>query len=506
MVGYRRPALLAAAVLAAIVAAWMTTCDLSERPPRQAPPGPPSYDSTSSQIGARIILPMTALESELENYVPRSLHGSGSGRRLCTNIGPIGRRCAPVRYDYEIQRRGRVTPQHVDDDTLLFSSSFEIRGTGGLEGEIARLLGVNSRPFEAAVRLDTHVDVAIDDTWCPQTDVSLSFEWASEPRVEIVDGVWVDISANVTTALEERLSELEDLVAGVLDCSLRESVARIYKVWSFPLDLPGTSLHLNVSPQDLSLTRLGIEESRLSLGGSLDAELEISSRAVSARPLPLPSPGRLEYEPTLNLELPVIADYESVQKALGEAIVGREFRIASPTGPAALRVEKLEVYPSGRKLALELHVTIDLPDNWLDTRGTVYVTGSPRIRRNHLLIENLAFTPELDNAFWAGGTRLLRKQILDRLEQLARVNLRPHLRQVERALAEAPGTKQPGVHFEVSNIEARVRRLELRAVGLVAHTRVTAHAEITVQSLPTRARQKLRRPQTPSSLEDTSSE
>src|SRR5690606_3443518 len=156
-----------------------------------------------STIGALITIPLTQAIQATNAALPRTYGQDWSnGPDACADLGALGKHCVGTKYKYKVSR-GDIAIVPVSTNAIKLSMVVSVDGQGGFRGTGAELLKLDAKNFDAAAKVDIVLTPKIGQDWCPTIEVTPSYNWTKNPRVEIVSRVNVEVSGKVDDAINE---------------------------------------------------------------------------------------------------------------------------------------------------------------------------------------------------------------------------------------------------------------------------------------------------------------
>lgn len=463
--------------------AWLQGKDalLSDAPPRRA--GVLALPPQDSAVALGLRLPFSLLGRAAERAVPAEFH-------LASEPG------ADTPYDIAI-RRGPIALAEAGGK-LRVTLALEVDGTAGTGGGLARLLGLDRNPIDAAAAVQADLTVGLDDGWCPQVQVAVDYRWTRSPRLEIFGGVWIGIEERVRGQVAEALRGLPAQVDALLPCSaVREQALALWQPRSIPVQLPAAPpLYVGIAPQSAELSEVAVEARHLRLVLGLRARTTIASVPPPKAPPgflpPLGSlpPGSAARQGRLRLSLPVRAGYDMIRDWLMREFGTRELPLETPLGTLKLRVQEIFVYPSDPAIAIDIRFAADLPGRWPDTAGRVMVSARPVLEAGgtRIRLEDITLGRDLDSWVWSLGTIAFEPQIRDWLAGAAVYDLKPvmdgALSELRRRLSDPAFTG--GLKVNLTRPTLRLERVvpENDALTILGTAEAGVEAEVTALPLP----------------------
>jgi hypothetical protein len=455
---------------------------LSNEPPRQAATLKLPDQESAVALGLR--LPLDLLRQAAERTIP-------------TTFRQTSEEGADSRYDLTIRRTSDIALSEVDG-RLRATVALALDGTVGLGGGVASLLALDAKTVDAAAEVQADLGIALDNGWCPVTEVGATYRWTRTPRLELIGGIWISIEARVRAQVEEALRSLPEQLKKLLPCSqVREQALAFWQPRSITVQLPAAPpLHVGIHPQSVGLSELVAEPRDLRLVLGLRARTSISSKPPGPLPEtflpplhPLPQ-GAAERSGRLRLSIPVRAGYDMIRDWLMKEFGGRDIPVATPLGPATLRVQEIFIYPSAPAIALAVTFSADLPGRWPDTKGRVVFSARPVLSQDgrSIRLTNLNFARSLDSVVWSVASIAFEQQIRDWLSNIAVYDLKDVM---DGAMAElrkrlSDPTFTGGLRVTLIRPSLRLQQVvpENDALTILGAAEAGVEAEITALPLP----------------------
>jgi hypothetical protein len=470
-------------------AALLSGCsrkDISERPPVDTGAGAAPIVTQPSTIGALVTIPFAQAIQATNTALP-STYGQDwtNGPDSCVNIPIVGRQCAGTRYRFNVAR-GPIAIEPVAPASIKLSVPVSVSGQGGFRGDGARLLGLDAKNFDAAAKFDIVVTPKIGADWCPSFNVVPTYAWTSNPRVEIVSRVNVDISGQVSDVLNGKIPEITRAIQSSINCDqFKAQLASVYGKRTFPIEVtPGQKMHVNLEPSAFAFSGLTVDAQAIRLAALLTAKIDVSATPLVAAPLPLPplQPIGPSAPPRISIAVPLRAPFELLQTEAQKLLGGKTFEGTSPAGSVKATVNKVEIYPTtGGKLAIGIEFDAKLPSSFLDTKGTVFVIGTPAAEGpTQVRIKDPTFTRILDNDVWNGLSALFDGKIRGELDKNLRYNFAADVEKAKKALADklADPATLANVKASVTNVDIGLGRVGVNGKDLVAEALFGANVSL----------------------------
>jgi len=460
---------------------------LSQRPPvASATLAIPNQDSS---IGIRVHVPMAALQAVIDAQIPPSFRFGGNGDDACADLRFLGKHCVGTRYDATVTKAGALQLT-ASANALQATLPVSISGNGGFRGDGAALLRLDAKNFRAGLNAILNAAVDLDPTWCPVINASASFNWTSDPRVEIVGSVWVTVRDQVEGPLRGELNKVPDRIRAAIPCAtVQTEIRRAWRAYSIPVDVgQGQTLHIRLDPTSVGFSGITVAPDHIRIGIALRATTSVATTAGSEdAKADLPPLVRVPDEPgRISLAVPVRAGYNALRSALLREISGKTYTTATPAGLVTASILDLSIYPTDNgRVAVGATFTADVPGRVFDVGGRVFLTARPVVEEQTLRLTDIAFTRALDNSIWNVASAVFEREIRDAIERGGRVDLAPLTRQAADAVTAATSdpAKTGGVALRISNLTVTVEQVVPEADNLAALVRIGAIAEAEVRSI-----------------------
>lgn len=438
----------------------------------------PAQDSAVA-LGLR--LPFTLLREAAERAMPASF-------RLAAEPG------ADTPYDITI-RRGAITLGEAGG-RLRATLALAVDGTAGTGGGLARFLGLDRNPIDAAAEVQAVLGVGLDRDWCPRLDVKVDYRWTRAPRLEIVGGWWIDIEERVRAQVQTALAGLPAQLDALLPCNtVRAQALALWDPRSIRVQLPAAPpLFIGIAPQSVGLSEVAVEARDLRLVLGLRARTTIGSTPPPKAPpgfLPpleaLPA-GSAARDGRLRLSIPVRAGYDMIRDWLMREFGRQDIPVETPLGTVGLRVTEIFVYPSAPAITLDVGFRADLPGRWPDTAGRVTISAEPVLEQGgtRIRLRDVKIGRDVDSLVWSALTLAFEQRIRAWVEEVAVYDLKPAMddamAELRRRLSDPAFTG--GLAVTLTRPALRLERVVSENDALAILGTAEAGVEAEVRALP----------------------
>lgn len=454
----------------------------------------PQHDSS---LALNVTVPLAKVRDAVSQTVPSEFPFGGFGTDACLefNLGGWGvikgKTCAGTRYEGVAHVSGPISISGTGN-TLTVAVPLEVNGNGGLRGDLAGGLKLDKKNFRAAFRIVATASLDLGADGCPVMSVSPGIEWIDNPRVEIVERVWVDVKGEVEGKLRDKLNSLASTLSQSVHCDdLRNELAKVWRVHTLPIpgvDALPASVHL--VPISLGFSGLAIDNDNIRFGLLLKARTEVSTETTAPTDVGyLPALVKVAAEPGhLSLSLPIRANYQTLAKALTTTFGGKTFESRLAGANVSVTPTGFAIYPSGDKLAVGISFSAKAPWHLFDASGQIFLTAKPVIEKNGTVIglTEVAFSRKLDNALYTALSVVFEQQINTAIIGVAQIDLTEtiaeQLKAAQTLLADPKLIRT--VRLTIRDAKANVESLVPETSTLAALVKIDVDIDASVQDIP----------------------
>lgn len=398
-------------------------------PPRGASAQLP--DPPLSMILAPVLLELSALEEAMNRSVPE-VFVEDAGRELEGGLLLDARVARAGDLSLSVERGALLTTVPVTTDIDVSSPHLK-----------------QSMHVDCELKVTARSALSLTDRWGLRSKTALSYTW-TKPPVLRVGRVELPVRRLVESRLDDQLARVAERVDQQLTDRdpLRKRLEQLWSNLHQPVALRGGAW-LAVQPVslvagDLQLRADGIH---LDMGLAGRMRLLLGEEPEPAAASALPDRAASKGEPWISLQVPIQLPWATLEKTLGQELVGRTQPIAVPGTDATLdlTVREVGVYPSGEDVVLALGYELDGPSTPLDGRGTLYLSGVPVIdrERQELRMDDLDAAVQTDQTAVQAASWLLSSGGLAALEEKMRVPMADKLAEaranIERGISASDG-------------------------------------------------------------------
>lgn len=435
-----------------------------------------------STIQPALTIPLSELQAAANSAAAGVLPFSDKGDPKIASIevtGPfgivLGRVDLDAHWNYTVTQPAQVRVKG-GQDKLTISLPAQIDGGAGFGGDLAAILKLDNKNFGAAANFLFESGLRANTQFCPELiNPDLDYQWITPPYVELVGescildaciGPWgINLESQVNPKLRPMLQKVAaDLQKGIQCEPVRESLAKIWRGYSFPVTLPYEKLYLNVSPKAMHFPGLGVNSTDILVAGRLDATVSLDAVPGASAPIPLPqnipipiSPGRF------SIAIPISTQYYTFEALANQLLTGKKFVTPTPIGKATILPIRVEVYPSGDKIAIGISFAVEYPIFFLNSSGTVWLTAKPTAIDNgrRIQLSDVRVTEKFSNPIWNFAAVVLQETITKAVADGFELDLNPPLSQSENQLVKIidEAGQGSGVSMNARDVKIGVGRI-----------------------------------------------
>ncbi|HEM7880102.1 TPA: DUF4403 family protein [Burkholderia contaminans] len=440
----------------------------------------------------------------------------GAGmQRQCTNVptveGPtVGTKeqCADFNWHATVQPEGEPSVARAGD-AIRVSVPLAVSGQGGVTGDLAKVLSLSAKNFEAHVVPGGDIRASFDENWCPKLDVAPTDRWVTDAKVEVVGknciGIDlgplghpqvcagpanVDLTGPANKAIDQQHDKIRGAAAAILSCnSVRAAVQAKWMPMSIPISVTGDSkVFLNIKPTGAAVSSLVADDDAAKMVLQVSAQTTVGPEPASTDPLQLPPLGHADpsSESSLEVHAQALAPYSMLTDILAKEFVGKDFSKDTAAGNASLHVDEVNVYPSGKSLVVGVRVTTIIPGRVFNTRGWVYLFGDPVAGSDgtSVRIDNFRYAAVLDNELWNTIVSIFDTRIKTVLRDHSTVDLTPSIQKARDDLLHSVNSASlRGVTVSAPSIDMKLENIVLGPVGFVVNAKANMPFSLTINSL-----------------------
>jgi len=184
----------------------------------------PQLLSLSAEISA------SKLSSWLSHQVPEQFVGQGN-KKVCQRFLGL-KACGKAQWDYQVHRMAAIRllePSAASSDITL-AVPLKVGGTVGIDGDVGKLLGLDSVPIAAELNLIVKALVNGTAKGCPVVQANASPQWVTTPTATLAGNFDIDLSEILEKALEKQVVRWQQTLNEILHCD--SILAQLEPLWA----------------------------------------------------------------------------------------------------------------------------------------------------------------------------------------------------------------------------------------------------------------------------------
>lgn len=362
-----------AALLAAVLAGCERPVEITSKPPEGT--GSPAAESAPAAIYVSAPVDLGKIEDEfvrllpvevaqIARRLPRAACQTSSTKKICLDARVWGR----VVRDGQVKMVGSA--QGLE---LKIPLHYELTAQPVGSGPATTVAG--------ALTVTASYAMTMDDRWQPALKLGQGFTWPDGAKIKVLDGE-TSIQADVEAVLSQKLSKLpQTVLVGLLPSHLRSEVELAWRYLHYPIALSlDRQIWMRGTPVGLRFGGVAAVAQGYEMRMAIAAKLQTY---VGDRPAPLPPSPLLPLgsgsEPGGGgILLPAEISYQALSADAAKHL---------PPVPAIgnnltqqVRVTDLTFYPSGKRLAVGVHLNLPSNGSWVSGAGVAYYLASPTLK------------------------------------------------------------------------------------------------------------------------------
>ena len=416
-------------------------------------------------------------------------------KRVCKRLLGI-EACGTANWNLLIHRPGELQV-HGDQGVIFLSSPLRFAGNVGVEGRVARVLGMNSMVVSGEARTVIALSLQMGENWCPAIRADVSYEWTETPTMVSQSGLDFNLESVVNDALDKQLATLEPRLNDAIDCAaFAVQLSRYWRSYSFPIDIPMAQadpqeeaqteqLHINIQPSDFAFSGLRTDKDSLGVSFALGATTVVDTQPLAIQDLALPPLRQVTFaQSRTDFDLVLRSTYSQLETLITPRLVNRSYSTDSAAGLVSVTLSSFEITGNAQDVTVALGFMASLPGSRKPVNGLVYLQASPVIDadKEQLLLENIRLSRVLDSTLWKLLSRVFEGQIIAALEKNAVLDLAPYLRALEANLsAQLQDPKRTaGVNVHATDLSIRIMEIVAEPTTLAARARVVTDLDVDI--------------------------
>ncbi|MGX5806250.1 DUF4403 family protein, partial [Bradyrhizobium sp. Arg314] len=296
------------------------------------------------------------------------------GIRVCAEVPDITApslefkdQCADYHWHADIKTDGPLVVAQAGNGVHVEQPLF-VRGQAGVGGDLAKVLSLSGKNFEARLVPGLDLQLDMNDKWCPVLSGTPTGRWVSSASVEVVGKncqgfdfgdlghpqvcagpINLGLADVLNGQINDHRSNIQDAIAKALPCdALRSKVEAQWHAISIKIDrADSTPVYLNIVPTGASFSGLVGEAQGMKMTVRVAAKTSLAAEPVATQSQPLPPLGKTSADRSqADITLQATAPYGLLLAELSKNLKGRDFRQQTPAGAIDVKVDDVDLYPS----------------------------------------------------------------------------------------------------------------------------------------------------------------
>ncbi len=177
-----------------------------------------SLNQPGSMLSISAELPVNDLSDWLSRSVPSEFVGDGE-RKVCKRLLGL-KACGDANWEYRVDRTGAIViPQPTNESrNLRVDVPLEVNARVGVDGDVARALGIRSVPVHAEFIALVDVLVTGTENGCPFVQANITPKWVSNPTAVLAGNIKISLTEVLEDALQKQVGKLQKRINDELNC------------------------------------------------------------------------------------------------------------------------------------------------------------------------------------------------------------------------------------------------------------------------------------------------
>ena len=442
-----------------------------------------------SKIGLRAKVAFADFAQIIRQQVPAVQNGSGRERK-CKRVLGI-KVCGTAEWQFTVYRGDNISVAG-EQDRIKFSLPISFDGVAGMQGDVAKALGLSKLNFSGALDATVSVGLDLDSQWCPVISTNVVYNWTQTPKVQWAGGLDLNIKKYLDDEIAKQLADLPEDIEESIDCAeFRAELSKHWRSYSFELDVSEQglketqALYLNLVPEGFAFSGIKTDHAHIGMTFVLEASTTVQSSPVEMTALELPELTDINFESGKTVfELLLRADYAHLTALAEPELLGRTFTSETAVGTTSVTVKSVRIDGASTGLTITIEFDSDLPATRSNTPGIVYLTALPVIDSFNQVVslEKIQLTKILDNKLWDSLATVFKSNIIESIQNNATVDIKPRIKELETQLLEqlSEPANTAGLEILTDNITAGIVNIHPEQDALAIVLQVSASVDMRI--------------------------
>lgn len=408
----------------ALISLGIQAIDFSKAPSKRSTTV--KMKETESVLSLPIQIPLTAIKTKAEKLLPDTLHTIDERRTgPCVNL-LVTKKCAEVDLKGWVKRNGPLVLTG-SGSTLNFKVPLKTQITAKGIGSVYKHI---DQTGQGAITVDIKASIGINSKWQTRVSITTGYQWDVPFYVDVA-GIKISLQKQADVAIKEELAKVEVRLKKQISeqVNLHKIANTAWALLQKPVMIePKSNLWLDMKPQTAFINYVGVKDKVFTVDAGVltKSQARIDTMVVKPEPTPIPDiapPSKLK---GLNMRVPLVLSFDQMVSRLAVKLGTFE----------GLKVINMAIYPHRNSLVLALGVEVN------NSEGTVYLSSKPQLdTRNRVIsLSGLEYTKPVEHDFWDDKNKAARKQLLERVKQIARYDYSADLQKVQTLATQKLGT------------------------------------------------------------------
>ncbi len=366
--------LAAALTLVALLAGCERPADLTAKPPESTETSVAESAPAAIYVSAPVNLGKTEDEivrllpgdvAQIARRVPRAACQTSGTKQVCLDARIWGRivRDGQAKVSGTVQGLELAIP-------LRYELTAQPVGAGP------------ATPMAGSLVVTASFALTMDERWQATLKLGQGYTWPQGAKIKVLDGE-TSVQADVEAVLTQKLSKLSPAAAaGLVPETLRTEVELVWRYLHYPVALSQErQIWMRGTPVGLRFGGLAATSAGVQLRMAIAAKLQtyLGDRPAPLPPSPMLSLGSGAEPGGGGILLPADIGYQALVAASAARLPAVP-AIVSDAPLAQARVASLSFYPSGKRLAIGVHLSLPANGAWFGGEGVAYYLATPALK------------------------------------------------------------------------------------------------------------------------------
>lgn len=277
------------------------------------------------------------------------------------------------------------------------------------------------------------------------------------------------IEKEVTSALKELEVDIDKEISAI---SLKEDLGGVWEALKEPIDMEGFGFFA-IRPRSISLSELEYKGNFVTMNALLSALPVVQLEKPDLDTTSLPYLSVHKEKDGFNVEVDVIASYDSLNAILNRSLSGQEMTLKNKL----IVFDSLSVHGAAdNKISLEVNFSGD-------KKGTLYLQGTPEIDTSNQIVSlpDLEFDLKTKNMLLRSAKWMFDKKITQKVRESAVIDINPYIDTLKLSIAESlNGEIEEGVFMKGSIESISLQDIHPRSKDLFIRARAIGKVEVNM--------------------------